>query len=381
MAVPTGVVWECKPHTAAKHRILEKYLQAWYPIMMQAAKVTSVTYAEGFAGAGVYKNGEAGSPVKAARVFLARPHFLQAKTLRMVLVEADGKRLGRLKQEMASALGEGRHARGLQVHYAEGKCAATLLPAMSTAGAPDGPVFAFLDGFGGPDVPLALARSIAARRSGEVLVTFGTSFLTRFGTKEIHQAAGDEAFGGTEWRRVHQLPAGEKKAFLVTAYRDSLKKAGFSHVVSFEMIDDTGSDLHLVFGTSSIRGVEKMKDAMWGVDPVSGVRYRDPRDPDQLELDIVLNPHVEPLTRALLSELASGERTVAQLRDHALLETVYRAPHATTALKSMLSAGLIDRSPAFGQLAGTTRIRITPAGRERLAAPELTLFLPGSGTG
>ena len=34
MAVPKQVVWECEPHTLAKHQILQRYLQAWYPILI-----------------------------------------------------------------------------------------------------------------------------------------------------------------------------------------------------------------------------------------------------------------------------------------------------------------------------------------------------------
>lgn len=95
------------------------------------------------------------------------------------------------------------------------------------------------------------------------------------------------------------------------------------------MLDETGHDLHLVFGTSHPRGLEKMKDAMWKVDPVQGMRYRDPRDPDQIALDLAVQPNTAPLRRAILAELEHGERTVVQLKEHALLETVYRWPHVT----------------------------------------------------
>jgi hypothetical protein len=42
------------------------------------------------------------------------------------------------------------------------------------------------------------------------------------------------------------------------------------------MIDDTGSDLYLTYGTRNHRGLEKMKEAMSKVDLVQGVHYRDP---------------------------------------------------------------------------------------------------------
>jgi three-Cys-motif partner protein len=375
MPVPTDVIWECKPHTLAKHKILQRYLEAWYPIFMQESWCTSATYAEGFAGSGVYKDGHPGSPVIAADVFLERRHLLAGKTINMVLVDADKRRLQRLRYEMGIALNRnGNPPAELKVCYEEGECADKLLDTLARAGALQAPIFAFLDSFGGPDIPLALARAIAKQPSSEVLVTFGTNFLTRFGTGQRYQQSGDEVFGSPCWQRVHHLPANKKKEFLVSTYRDSLKTAGFPFVVSFEMIDDTGSDLHLVFGTTNRRGLEKMKDAMWQVDPVHGVHYRDPRDPNQMALEFNLHPHLEPLIHALLRELTRLDCTLAQLQDHALLETIYRGPHATSALRSMLGQGLVERRPDVGQLTRNTSIRVTAAGRQCLEGPDLRLF-------
>ncbi|WP_260326384.1 hypothetical protein [Streptomyces sp. TLI_185] len=44
------------------------------------------------------------------------------------------------------------------------------------------------------------------------------------------------------------------------------------------MNDEGNRKLYLIFGTQHELGLEKMKDAMWKVDPSYGVRYRDPRD-------------------------------------------------------------------------------------------------------
>lgn len=173
---------------------------------------------------------------------------------------------------------------------------------------------------------------------------------------------------------LNLLGPAEKKPFLVSTYRASLRRAGFRYVTSFEMIDDTGSDLHLVFGTSNRKGLEKMKDAMWNVDPVRGVHYRDPRDPGQLAFDFASSPDLTPLRRALLAELARGERTLAQLQDHALLETVYRGPHATKAAAGMLRGHLIEREPASGPVRKSTRFHITASGRLQLRNQPDPLF-------
>jgi hypothetical protein len=79
-----------------------------------------------------------------------------------------------------------------------------------------------------------------------------------------------------------------------------------------------------MFGTNDQRGLEKMKDAMWGVDPLYGVRYRDPHDPSQMMLDIRKEPDTGPLLAILVQLLQDEARTVEELKDYTLTQTVYR---------------------------------------------------------
>jgi nucleotidyltransferase/DNA polymerase involved in DNA repair len=117
----------------------------------------------------------------------------------------------------------------------------------------------------------------------------------------------------------------------------------------FELVDESGHPLFLVFGTGSPRGLKVMKDAMWKVDPVEGVRYRDPRDPAQELFEL----EFEPTTGGLIEEKlrTDGPATIDQLRGFPLLETVHRPEHVLPVLRQMLDQGLLHRSPASGQLA------------------------------
>ncbi|WP_433498587.1 three-Cys-motif partner protein TcmP [Sphaerimonospora sp. CA-214678] len=363
MPTPQTPLWDCDPHTKAKHELLRRYLEAWFPILLQGPHARDgITYAEGFAGPGIYKGGEPGSPVVALQVFLRQRRFLDAgKRLNVILVEEDATRLQLLRSQVEGAAAQhGSTPPTMNVNFHQGRCADALVPALHAADAMAGPTFAFLDSWGGPDIPLDIARAIAKAPSSEVLVTFGTRFLMQFGNAEAHQAKGDRAFGGTSWRKVRELPSREKKSFLVSAYRDSLNAAGFPYVISFEMLDEGGHDLHLVFGTTSHKGLEKMKDAMWKVDPIRGVTFRDPRDPDQLQFEFSFDPDTRPLQRAILDELAKGERTLEQLKEFALLETVYRPPHVTPVVKYLLERGIVVRHPTRGQLSGDKIIRLAP---------------------
>jgi hypothetical protein len=171
-----------------------------------------------------------------------------------------------------------------------------------------------------------------------------------------------------DWRRGKEAVPGRHLPPVTAA-------AGFRFVVSFEMLDEQGHDLHLVFGTAHRAGLEKIKNAMWTVDPVGGVRFRDPRDPDQEVLDFTLDPDLGPLTRALLAELGRGPRTLAVLKDHALTETVYRPPHARTVVQNLLRRGAIDRDPPRGHLTDATPdpARRTQTGRRGAAAGDAFL--------
>lgn len=226
MPVPSAVLWDADPHTLAKHRLLRDYLAAWLPTLLHGG-YPGVTYAEGFAGPGIYKGGEPGSPVIALQTFLGQRNLLAAgRTVDMVLAEEDGRRLAELRRQMGRTLADSPVApAGISIEYVHGDHAMVLLPALERIGAMRRPVFAFLDSYGGPDVPLDLARQIAAAPASEVLVTFGTSFFVRFCDVEGRQASGDRVFGGPQWRQVAGLAARKKKPFLVATYRQSLRRA------------------------------------------------------------------------------------------------------------------------------------------------------------
>jgi hypothetical protein len=127
--------------------------------------------------------------------------------------------------------------------------------------------------------------------------------------------------------------------------------------LAFEMVDEDGHELFLVFGTANKRGLEKMKDAMWKVDPVHGLQFRDPRDPLQSAFAID-DANLYPLLRLLREKLASrAPQSVEALRDFTLLETAYRPPHATTALRMLRDRDELELNPPR-RLTSSTTVRL-----------------------
>ncbi|MFC8849217.1 MULTISPECIES: hypothetical protein [unclassified Micromonospora] len=150
--------------------------------------------------------------------------------------------------------------------------------------------------------------------------------------------------------------------------RPALDAAGFPLVAEVDLLAAPGEaglwqagpgeteGLRLAFATGSDRSLQAFKDALWAVG-ATGVRYRDPADPQGRALDVAPEADPGPLRRELLAELARhGPRTVTELRRHALTSTLYRAADANRALGDLLDTGAVARDPEHGRLGGDVLI-------------------------
>jgi three-Cys-motif partner protein len=364
LAAPRGVLWSAEPHTLVKHAVYKHYLRRWLPIMVQGKWKSEATYAEGFSGPGTYTGGEDGSPVIALRTLILDPVLrTRCKAIRFLFVERDPGRALRLRQELARVSApvalEELSEHGIDLEVRQGDCDPELMRMLSQHHAWGRPMLVVLDTWGGA-VDLAIVRRIAHNRSGEVIITFQPQFFTRFADdKEI--VHGDTVFGTDDWRRVSELASDKKNAWVIAAYRKTLHLAGFKYVLTFELVDRRGASLFLVFGTNHERGLEKMKEAMWEVDEVSGVRYRDPADPLQGLLDIAVEPELDPLARILCSylekqpDLSAG---VNELRAFALYESVYKASQVKPALERLVQTGKVDTDDPNGAVRLESRVTL-----------------------
>lgn len=359
----SSITWDADPHTLAKHRVYECYLGKWMPIMIQGWK-GNITYAEGFAGPGIYNGGEPGSPVLALRTLIGNPSLrMRARDLRFLFVEKDKGRAEQLRKELAKeakpvALSE-LHRYGIDLEVASGSYDPNLVNLLTEHKAWGRPMLVVLDTFGGA-VKLDLVRRIARNPSSEVIITFEPQTFSRFASADGVEH-GDTVFGDPSWRDVATQPPEAKTRWVVAKYRDVLVNAGFPYVLTFELVTNRGHSLFLVFGTTHVRGLQKMKEAMWEIDPISGVRYRDPADPSQELLDIELEPATAPLKRELLVHLRGlpgNEASVSDLRRFALYRTVYKESQVRPVLDQLATLGQIigDGPECAVRLGGSVRL-------------------------
>lgn len=344
MAVPTGILWERDPHTAAKHTLLRRYLSAWFPIMASQFRDVGITFFDGFAGPGEYTNAQDSSPAIAMEQALRSEVTGSGTQTRLVFVEKDHGRAEHLRNLLDARFSRPNRAPGLVMRVHRGECADLFEQAIAEVGGWDGPVFANLDGWGA-DPDYAIVQRIARQQSSEVLATFKDQFFIRFAKGD--QEAGERVFGHSDWRSVDQLPTAEKKPFLLELYRKGLHSAGFPYVLTFEMIDEGGHSLHLFFGTTNKVAVRKFKDALWEVDGVSGHLFRDPRDPNQMSFDI-LHPDFTPLESRILELLDGRDYSMEEICEDALLETIYKETHV---------------KPAVDRLIGQRKVELARTGR------------------
>lgn len=360
----TNVPWSLQPHTAVKHAIYKRYLSSWFEILLTPRNAfRSATYAEGYAGPGIYSGGEAGSPVHAVEALLSSEKMRScSRPVAMVFVDKEPKCTSLLTERLVAvgletdASGDEATVHGTipgragqtTVWIARGECGHRFLEQLDAAGAWGKPILAVLDTWGLPTFPYEVLKRIAANKASEVIVTFGPQYFLRFHADQGPEV--DEMFGwDPAWREIAAMEEGPtKKRHLLTAYRSAVRQAGFEHLVDFELVDTRGESLYLVFGTNDRKGLSVMKESMWTIDKLYGVKFRDPRDTMNEALFAVEDPQTAQLERLLVDHLtavhADGQRDVYVeiLRRWALEETIYREPHVIPALTKLVDIGTVQ---------------------------------------
>jgi three-Cys-motif partner protein len=363
------VLWPLEPATAAKHQLYKRYLDAWWPILLQPSPRNGrlrprVTYLDAFAGPGRYEGGEEGSPVFAlhrllGHVAVDRMH-LSRERVRLLFMEKRRDRYEFLRSELK------RHFGVLddlpvwpEVRQAEAGMAAEDL--LTEAGAWGHPILAIFDSWGNVNVPLSLIRKVALNTSSEVIVTFGPNWFNRRERLEPEQL--DMVFGGRQhWQPADQesRPDERWRAWLAT-YREALRRAGFRFQLQFRIVPKTGQPLYLVYGTGHEKGVQVMKDAMWEVDGIDGMGFQDPRTrgaPQPGQGMLFAGTDNPELLELVMQRLEVGPATLEELGNWLLVETArWRAQDARPAVASLHRDALISLSPP-GRLIQASVLRL-----------------------
>ena len=344
-SLPT--VWDADPHTFAKHDILRGYLNAWIPIMARHTQKRGtqehLLVVEGFAGPGIYKRGEPGSPVVAIKTVLEHSQKLPIP-IKFLFVEKDPDRFRSLEnvisQHRATAIQSGRVS---EIQVRTGDCETILtefLDYYAKQNQPLGPAFFFLDQFGYSDVSMRLVTRIMGLPVCEVFTYLNWGHMSRFLTDPTKWGAITTAYGGEEWKQALNLPSDKRAAFMLKTYKLALRgKASARYVWHFAMCDSDSKLIYwLFFCTNSLDGLRYMKRAMLRVDDTGCFRFSDRDNPEQ---GILFREYDDSLlAEELHRHFAGGTASVATVEELVLTETAninYKA-----ALKLLEKAGKLE---------------------------------------
>jgi len=325
------IVWQIEPHTIAKHEILRNYLNAWFPILSRWSG--RIIYLDGFAGPGVYKDGEDGSPVIALQTALE--HTLRDRFQEIVFffIEKDPKRAQILTEVLKKRFPDLPKNIKYEVQGAE--FAPTLqnaLDDLEKQGARLAPTFAFLDPFGFTGFPMELIGRFMSCAKCEVLITFMAGPIRRF-LDEWREPALNELFASQVWKKARDISDSDARLrFLLDLYERQLRDVGGAEYVrSFAMIGSYNQVIYyLVYGTKHWKGLEVMKEAMWRVDRRGTYRFSDLTDISQTYLiDYQIEPHWVSKAAEMVYNKFRG-KTVPKTEIHQFVITdtpyIYRKP-------------------------------------------------------
>jgi three-Cys-motif partner protein len=323
-------VWRAEPHTLAKHAILERYLQAWYPILsFQSQRVPGgakeILFIDGFAGPGEYAEGQPGSPAIALEAALKHSARFPVP-VRFLFIELRPDRFDHLTSVLTRYSAETAASPNVRLSQPrQGQCDAVLgqmLDEYEQKGIRFGPALAFLDQFGYSAVSMQLIARILGYPQCEVFSYLDYKDMNRFILDPSKAEGFNRTWGGDEWRQACKMRESDRRAHLLESYKKALRtRAKAKFVTSFAMFDRSGKLLYwLVFCTNNLRGLEEMKKAMWKVDGTGGFRFSDRDDRRQLRL-LSEEFDQEWLAETLATELACKTMTAAQVEEYVLTTT------------------------------------------------------------
>jgi three-Cys-motif partner protein len=325
---PKKTVWKLERHSEAKHYLLRRYLQAWLPIMSSFKE--RIVLIDGFAGPGIYEDGQPGSPIIMLKSLLEHDTrdridcevvyvFIEQEKARVAMLEAEIEKLGELPSNVKVSVIRDTYENAFT----------GVLDDIEGRGARLAPTFAFLDPFGYSDAPMTLTGRFLQFDRCEVLIYAPLRTVNRWLRREGQANAMTTLFGSKKWAQAVAIEDGrERIQFLHDLFYGEMKdKCGLKYVRSFEIVTAApNSGYHLFFGTNHEVGLEKMKQVMWAVDPIAGQKFKDSTRRNAAVL-FEPEPDLEPLRKALRKRFGKDPFSIEDAERFTLVETPYLPKH------------------------------------------------------
>ncbi len=324
MADRQPTVWELKPHTAAKHAILRKYLEAWLPKLAWTRKLVFI---DGFAGPGEYSGGQPGSPLIALRAATEHKADFTGCEFVYIFIEQDAARFEHLNGLVSEETAPDYITLGA-VHGTFADEVGGILDRLEAERKQLAPTLVMVDPFGFKGLPMELMARITQHPKSELIISFMYDPIVRWRNVPSLEKTMEELYGCPDWKAADDLPPEDRKKFLCDLYMQQLRStAHMQYVREFEMVDKGNrTEYFLVFATNHIEGLKAMKAAMWTVDPTGSYAFSDATNPDQLTL-FTPEPDYDQLKRLIVSRFRGTDARVEDVETFVVVETAFRETH------------------------------------------------------
>jgi len=364
LAEPRTTLWPLDPHTRAKHEVLKRYLDAWFPVL--GTWNGRILFIDGFAGPGEYEGHEPGSPAIALNALRNHTvkHAISAE-VGFMFIERDKARADHLRT-VCEGLKVGLPDKcWVEVaHEAFDREMTSVLNRLDEQNKRLAPSFVMVDPFGVSGIPLKVLQRILKNPRCELYVSFMYESINRFKEQEEFEPHLDALFGCEKWREGNQITnPKERKRFMYDLYGSQLKAAGASQVVHFDLCLGNRLIYAIFFATQSLKGCNLMKQAVWKVAPFGDYAFHGSHM-TQLTLGLASTDFV-PLQEAIATKFGGkGWIPIQEISDYVSSdECDYHTGHFKKgALKAMEQQGTIEVDESSRKLRFTfpegTRLRV-----------------------
>ncbi len=332
--------WKYREHTRVKHILLQKYLDAWIPIL--GKRNSRICYFDGFAGRGEYDDGTLGSPIIALTV---ADRFAQYYgELLLVFIEKDKDNFENLdkvlerekptirnlhKMRIIKENDEFTNAIGGMFESLE-KNRSTLIPS-----------FFFVDPFGFGGIPFEIIKKILSNPKTEVFFTFMVRDIARFLKHSQLVEVFTELFGTDEWRTIIKLPDREKA--LIELYRRQLHEAAeVKYSLHFRVCETERLKTlyYLIHANNNFLGHSIMKSIMFNQSANGCFAYLGPKDVSERYQAKLFDIHNIEILKKLLLERFKGQNLAYEQIEERMCIPWYTEPpyidkHYRQALKEL----------------------------------------------
>lgn len=321
---------ELRNHSNAKIEILSRYYIPWLrKITLGAFNQNKCLVIDGFAGEGIYADGQIGSPI----ILIDGARGLddqnlqcgrERPTITILLIEGNEKIYIQLIHNILRHYDDAEYTDNLITfrNYPTIKVIAinntfenVMNSFLEQANSRLIPSFCFVDPFGFSHTPFQLLKKYLENHKAEILFNFMYEEINRFilSDKDPKLVETYKNLFGVEnldeLRHQVNVASGSqlRKELIINYYaKQLLEKTEAQYALNFEFKKSGRTKMFLVHSTKNKHGLALMKEVMWKVDETGAFLYDDRKDTDQIEFeffdDYTKKEHIKNLSEIVYNE-------------------------------------------------------------------------------